>query len=151
MFENIQTVIARFLDIDHVLSMCVQIPKQETLKTAEANINNIIYLKHILELVDPLRNALSNCENRLMKHFYKVVLLIKWICCNCFILLALSELINKSNILIHVKRFWYIFSLVLLIHCTHVHTILSRCNISYYEFSTFKNKLSLQTCYAFSH
>lgn len=74
MFDNIQTVIARFLDIDHVLSMCVQIPKQETLKTAEANINNIIYLKHILELVDPLRNALSNCENRLMKHFYKVFL-----------------------------------------------------------------------------
>lgn len=72
MFDNIQTVIARFLDIDHVLSMCVQIPKQETLKTAEANINNIIYLKHILELVDPLRNALSNTENRLMKHFYKV-------------------------------------------------------------------------------
>lgn len=71
LFDNIQTVIARFLDIDHVLSMCVQIPKQETLKTAEANINNIIYLKHILELVDPLRNALSNCENRLMKHFYK--------------------------------------------------------------------------------
>uniref|UniRef100_K1PAT4 MutS-like protein 4 n=1 Tax=Magallana gigas TaxID=29159 RepID=K1PAT4_MAGGI len=70
-FDNIHTVIARFLDIDHVLSMCVQIPKQETLKTAEANINNIIYLKHILELVDPLRNALSNCENRLMKHFYK--------------------------------------------------------------------------------
>lgn len=74
MFDNIQTVIARFLDIDHVLSMCVQIPKQETLKTAEANINNIIYLKHILELVDPLRNALSNCENRLMKHFYKVLM-----------------------------------------------------------------------------
>lgn len=74
MFDNIQTVIARFLDIDHVLSMCVQIPKQETLKTAEANINNIIYLKHILELVDPLRNALSNTENRLMKHFYKVFL-----------------------------------------------------------------------------
>ena len=71
-FDNIQTVITRFLDIDQVLSMCVQIPKQETLKTAEANINNIIYLKHILELVDPLRNALSNCENRLMKHFYKV-------------------------------------------------------------------------------
>lgn len=71
-FDNIQTVIARFLDIDHVLSMCVQIPKQETLKTAEANINNIIFLKHILELVDPLRNALSNCENRLMKHYYKV-------------------------------------------------------------------------------
>ncbi|XP_056009857.1 mutS protein homolog 4-like isoform X2 [Ostrea edulis] len=70
-FDNIQTVIARFLDIDHVLSMCVQIPKQETLKTAEANINNIIFLKHILELVDPLRNALSNCENRLMKHYYK--------------------------------------------------------------------------------
>ncbi|XP_061165050.1 mutS protein homolog 4-like [Saccostrea echinata] len=70
-FDNIQTVIARFLDVDHILSVCVQIPKKETLKTAEANINNLILLKHILELVDPLRNALSNCENRLMKHFYK--------------------------------------------------------------------------------
>ena len=66
------TVIERFLDVDHLTSMCVQIPKQETVKTAESKITTVIYLKHTLELVEPLRNALKETEAELFKAYYEV-------------------------------------------------------------------------------
>ncbi|KAL4241059.1 MutS protein msh4 [Mactra antiquata] len=72
-FYNLQAVISRFLDIDHLLSLCVQIPKQENVKTAESKITNMMYLKHILELVTPLKEALGNCENAVFKAYYKVL------------------------------------------------------------------------------
>jgi DNA mismatch repair protein MSH4 len=31
-FYNLQTIVGRFLDIDHLLAMFVQIPKQDTVK-----------------------------------------------------------------------------------------------------------------------
>ena len=65
-------VLARFLDVDHITSMCIQVPKTETVKTAESKITNVIYLKHTLELVDPLREALKNCENTLFTAYYEV-------------------------------------------------------------------------------
>lgn len=71
-FYTLQSVIGRFLDIDHLLSIFVQIPKQESIKTAESKITNVIYLKHTLELIEPLREALRDCENPLLKAYYKV-------------------------------------------------------------------------------
>ncbi|RMX43324.1 hypothetical protein pdam_00014951 [Pocillopora damicornis] len=64
-------VIGRFLDIDHLTSMCVQLPKQETVKTAESKITTVIYLKHTLELVEPLRTALQDTEADLFKAYYE--------------------------------------------------------------------------------
>ena len=75
-FYNLQAVIGRFLDIDHLLSLCVQVPKQENVKTAESKITNIILLKHTLELVGPLQEAVGHCENPLMKALYKVSLIL---------------------------------------------------------------------------
>jgi DNA mismatch repair protein MSH4 len=72
-FYNLQAVISRFLDIDHLLSLCVQVPKQENVKIAENKITNVMYLKHTLELVTPLREALGDCENPLLMASYKVV------------------------------------------------------------------------------
>lgn len=73
-FYNLQAVISRFLDIDHLLSLCVQVPKQENVKIAESKITNVIYLKYTLELVTPLREALADCENPLLMASYKVAL-----------------------------------------------------------------------------
>ena len=53
--------------------MCIQVPKTETVKTAESKITNVIYLKHTLELVDPLREALKDCKNALFTAYYKVL------------------------------------------------------------------------------
>jgi DNA mismatch repair protein MSH4 len=52
--------------------MCVQIPKQETVKTAESKISAIICLKHTLELVEPLSEALKETETPLLKAYHKV-------------------------------------------------------------------------------
>ncbi|XP_046376598.2 mutS protein homolog 4-like isoform X1 [Haliotis rufescens] len=70
-FLNLQSVVSRFLDIDHLISLCVQLPKQETLKTAESKITNIIHLKHTLELVSHLTEFLKDCENDLLKAYCK--------------------------------------------------------------------------------
>lgn len=60
------------MDVDHLTSLCVQIPKQETVKTAESKITTVIYLKHTLELVEPLRDALKDTETQLFKAYHEV-------------------------------------------------------------------------------
>lgn len=70
-FYNLQTVIGQFPDVDHLLALLLQIPKQETIKIAESKITNIIYLKHTLELIEPLKEALKDCENPLLKAYCK--------------------------------------------------------------------------------
>ncbi|XP_022081598.1 mutS protein homolog 4-like isoform X1 [Acanthaster planci] len=70
-FYNLQSVLTRFLDVDHLLSLCIQIPKQETVKTAEAKITNVIHLKHTLELIPPLMMALEGSENKLLQAYFK--------------------------------------------------------------------------------
>ena len=72
LFYNLQSVVGRFLDVDHLLSLCIQIPKQETVKTAESKITNIIHLKHSLELVKPLQLALKDSQNKLFSAYATV-------------------------------------------------------------------------------
>ena len=76
MFHGLRTVLGRFLDVDHLLSMCVQVPKEETLKTSDNWITTIIYLKHTLEEVEALRMVLSATEtdNMLLKSYQAVIL-----------------------------------------------------------------------------
>uniref|UniRef100_H3AEP5 MutS protein homolog 4 n=1 Tax=Latimeria chalumnae TaxID=7897 RepID=H3AEP5_LATCH len=69
LFFSLQSVISRFLDTDQLLSVLVQIPKQDTVTAAESKITNLIYLKHTLELVDPLKAALKNCKTSLLKAY----------------------------------------------------------------------------------
>ncbi|XP_013777928.1 mutS protein homolog 4-like, partial [Limulus polyphemus] len=71
LFFSLQAVLGRFLDVEHLLSLCIQIPKQENTRTAEQKITNIIYLKHTLELVEPLRAALDHSNNPLFRTYYE--------------------------------------------------------------------------------
>ncbi|XP_021500130.2 mutS protein homolog 4 [Meriones unguiculatus] len=70
LFFGLQSVIARFLDTEQLLSVLVQIPKQDTVNAAESKITNLIYLKHTLELVDPLKVTLKNCSTPLLRAYY---------------------------------------------------------------------------------
>nr|XP_051712312.1 mutS protein homolog 4 isoform X2 [Oryctolagus cuniculus] len=70
LFFGLQSVISRFLDTEQLLSVLVQIPKQDTVNAAESKITNLIYLKHTLELVDPLKIALKNCNTPLLRAYY---------------------------------------------------------------------------------
>ncbi|XP_052034780.1 mutS protein homolog 4 [Apodemus sylvaticus] len=70
LFFGLQSVISRFLDTEQLLSVLVQIPKQDTVNAAESKITNLIYLKHTLELVDPLKVTLKNCSAPLLSAYY---------------------------------------------------------------------------------
>ena len=56
---NIQTTLGRFCDLDQLLSLCVILPKQETIHTVEQRINQVIGLKHGLSLVPSLQTQLA--------------------------------------------------------------------------------------------
>ncbi|XP_075918422.1 mutS protein homolog 4-like [Petromyzon marinus] len=73
-FYRVQAAISQFLDVDHLLSMLIQIPKTETLRTAESKINYAIHLKHVLELVSPLQRALSPCKTPLLTAYQSSLL-----------------------------------------------------------------------------
>jgi len=77
LFQGLRAVLGRFLDVDHLLSMCVQVPKEETLKTADNWITTIIYLKHTLEEVEALRMVLcaTETDNVLLKSYQTVIIL----------------------------------------------------------------------------
>ncbi|XP_061107602.1 mutS protein homolog 4 [Conger conger] len=70
LFFGMKKVIGHFLDTDQLLSVLVQIPKQETVQVAEAKIMHVIQLKHTLELVGPLKAVLKNCQTALLKAYY---------------------------------------------------------------------------------
>ncbi|RXM92782.1 MutS protein-like 4 [Acipenser ruthenus] len=61
LFFGLKGAIARFLDIDQLLSVLVQL--------AEAKIMHVINLKHTLELVAPLKAVLKNCQTPLLKAY----------------------------------------------------------------------------------
>uniref|UniRef100_A0A673CD09 MutS homolog 4 n=1 Tax=Sphaeramia orbicularis TaxID=375764 RepID=A0A673CD09_9TELE len=69
LFFGLKNVIGHFLDIDQLLSVLVQIPKQETVQAAEAKISHVIQLKHILDLVPRLRMVLKSCSTALLKAY----------------------------------------------------------------------------------
>ncbi|XP_032073691.1 mutS protein homolog 4 [Thamnophis elegans] len=69
-FFGLQSIIGRFLDTEQLLSVLVQIPKQDTVNASESKITNLIYLKHTLELVEPLKEALKSYKTPLLKAYY---------------------------------------------------------------------------------
>ncbi|XP_044079862.1 mutS protein homolog 4 isoform X2 [Siniperca chuatsi] len=69
LFYGLKNAIGHFLDIDQLLSVLVQIPKQETVQVAEAKITHVIQLKHTLDLVPRLRMVLKNCNTALLKAY----------------------------------------------------------------------------------
>jgi len=85
LFKGLRAVLGRFLDVDHLLSMCVQVPKEETVKTTDNRITTVIYLKHTLEEVEALRVVLcaTETDNELLKSYQTVILYVRCrlVCC----------------------------------------------------------------------
>ncbi|XP_030643259.1 mutS protein homolog 4 [Chanos chanos] len=69
LFFGLKSAIAHFLDIDQLLSVLVQFPKQETMNVAEAKILQVIQLKQTLEMVEPLKVVLKNSRTALLKAY----------------------------------------------------------------------------------
>ncbi|XP_045617926.2 mutS protein homolog 4 [Procambarus clarkii] len=66
LFYTLQSILGRFPDVDWLLSMCVQVPKEETEQRCELRLNYVIALKNTLELLDPLANALVGVTDPLL-------------------------------------------------------------------------------------
>ena len=60
-------------------------PKQETVKTAESKITNVIALKHMLELIEPLKLAIKDSDNTLLRAYSTVLYLSV-----CYVILLFS-------------------------------------------------------------
>ncbi|XP_049595657.1 mutS protein homolog 4 [Syngnathus scovelli] len=69
LFFGLKNAIGHFLDIDQLLSVLVQVPKQQTVQVAEAKITHVIQLKHTLDLVPQLQVVLKNCNTSLLKAY----------------------------------------------------------------------------------
>ncbi|KAM9801441.1 mutS protein homolog 4 [Neosynchiropus ocellatus] len=69
LFFGLKDAVSHFLDVDQLLSVLVQVPKQQTIQVAEAKITHVIQLKHTLDLVPRLTNVLSNCHAALLKAY----------------------------------------------------------------------------------
>ena len=69
LFNSLESVLGRFVDVDTTISLLISVPKQETVQTAENRISHIIFLKHLLELVEPLKTAIKGGQNSLFKAF----------------------------------------------------------------------------------
>uniref|UniRef100_H2MNA4 MutS homolog 4 n=1 Tax=Oryzias latipes TaxID=8090 RepID=H2MNA4_ORYLA len=72
LFFGLKNAICHFLDVDRLLSVLVQIPKQETVQAAEAKITHVIQLKHTLDLVPQLRTVFKNCNTPLLKQLSSI-------------------------------------------------------------------------------
>ncbi|GBM16038.1 MutS 4 [Araneus ventricosus] len=71
LFYDLKSVIGKFVDTENLLSLCVQIPKEENVRSCEQKIANVICMKHTLELVKPLRNCLASCTNALFQTYFQ--------------------------------------------------------------------------------
>ena len=61
----------RFIDVNRLLSPYIQISKQENIRCSESKIIYVIQLKHVLELVPPLRSCMEECQAPLTKAYYQ--------------------------------------------------------------------------------
>eukprot|EP01135_Chromosphaera_perkinsii_P001208 Nk52_evm7s162 gene=Nk52_evmTU7s162 len=66
-FFNLQSLLSQVLDLEQIAATLIQIPKQETMATCEANINGIIAVKHVLQLMEPLRDAITSLNSPIMQ------------------------------------------------------------------------------------
>ncbi|GFT87305.1 mutS protein homolog 4 [Nephila pilipes] len=73
LFYDLKSVIGKFVDTEHLLSLCIQIPKEESVRSCEQKIANVICMKHTLELVKPLCNCLASCSNALFQTYFQIL------------------------------------------------------------------------------
>ncbi|XP_054717327.1 mutS protein homolog 4-like [Uloborus diversus] len=95
LFYDLKAVIAKFVDTEQLLSLCVQIPKEKNLRNCEQKITNIICLKHALDLVKPLHSVLATSKNELFQTYFKALSDEQFL-----------ELQEKINVVIHSDTRW---------------------------------------------
>ncbi|KAI6819431.1 hypothetical protein KC332_g9419 [Hortaea werneckii] len=67
MFFAVRQALKPFLDEDRVLTQLILIPTEPMLKDTEQAINNVLMLKHFVNLIDPLVRALAGARAPLLR------------------------------------------------------------------------------------
>ncbi|OWA54865.1 MutS protein-like protein 4 [Hypsibius exemplaris] len=73
LFFGLQKLLSRFADVEKAITFLVQVPSKENSKVSESHIGSIIHLKHILSLVEPLRDFMKSSQNDLFRGFYDIL------------------------------------------------------------------------------
>jgi len=75
LFDGLESVLSQFcwVDIEQLLSSLVQISFEENVKSAERKIENVIHLKHVITLIEPLIQTLSQVENNIFDDLIAVL------------------------------------------------------------------------------
>lgn len=73
-FNSIESILTSFggIDLDQLLVNFVQLPKLSNtslIKLAEKKIEYVIHAKHVISLVDPLKQALESCDAKLFEKY----------------------------------------------------------------------------------
>ncbi|GBC10105.1 hypothetical protein RclHR1_09340004 [Rhizophagus clarus] len=72
-FFAIRTALKPFQDIDHLITALIQVPKKPSVKHAEQSINNVIILKHTLNLIKLLKESFTGVQNSLLDAIYSLL------------------------------------------------------------------------------
>ncbi|XP_055328886.1 mutS protein homolog 4-like [Paramacrobiotus metropolitanus] len=73
MFFGLQQLLGRFIDVERVIWFLIQIPKKDSVRESERHIGSFIHLKHVLGLVEPLRECIKESTNALFRGFYELL------------------------------------------------------------------------------
>lgn len=66
-FDATRQALKKFLDVDKVLTALIAIPKEKSLQYIEQSINNIIALKHFVQSVHPVHEALAGSRSAMLQ------------------------------------------------------------------------------------
>jgi DNA mismatch repair protein MSH4 len=63
---------SRMLGVEQLVTLCVHLNREENVRLIEYKITQVIYLKHTLELVAPLRELLEPCTSEPFAQYHQV-------------------------------------------------------------------------------
>ena len=61
LFYRIESILKQFVDVDHLLSLCVKIPKSDNFKSAEGKINKVSVV--VLVILVSCYSSAFPCQN----------------------------------------------------------------------------------------
>lgn len=67
MFFAARHALKKLLDVDKILTALIAIPKEKSLQYIEQSINNVIALKHFVNAVHPVHEALAGCRSAMLQ------------------------------------------------------------------------------------
>ncbi|GFG40763.1 hypothetical protein Cfor_06041, partial [Coptotermes formosanus] len=62
----LESLISKFCGVDHLLMLCMHVPRQDSMEVAETQMKYTLLLKTTLEILPTLKLALQNCKSKFL-------------------------------------------------------------------------------------